>query len=60
MPSNIPGPSPLAGDHTYLLLTPLGEEEEMKIGLSYICAPVLKGDSCFLSAKKHSDFYAVT
>lgn len=48
----IPGPSSLAADHTHLLLTPLGEEVEMKIGLSYICALVPKGDSCFLSEKK--------
>lgn len=32
----IPGPSSLAADHTHLLLTPLGEEVEMKIGLGYI------------------------
>jgi len=52
IPPNIPGPSPLAADHTHLLLTPLGEEEEMKIDLSYICVLVPKGDSCFLSTKK--------
>lgn len=42
IPPHIPGPSPLAADHTHLLLTPLAEEGEMKTGLSCICAASTK------------------